>query len=218
MKATEKNREYRFNNCEEFKNALFHNSKIELLNLGNTTKPIEPISSKTKQLTDIILPKKSYKKLYAISGLFLVIAAIIILLISGKSKYHYFKKINFNKYPIEGKFPVDEKEIIQSKCYHFEYDNNGRIEYLEYLVLGNQNNNSIFGDNVSKVQFEYGDNYETRKYLNLFGANVKNDKKVSINKYQFDKLSNSLWVFNNNINNILIIDEQKVFKTKFLLN
>jgi hypothetical protein len=93
----------------------------------------------------------------------LCILIIGILLINGCSRKpaNYYRKVDIgSRYEIIGKYPVADKIVNKINCYHFIYNEKGKITKVEYLIGGKPRNDSHFG--VAQIIIEYSEGYEKK--------------------------------------------------------
>ena len=90
------------------------------------------------------------------------------------------------KYSIKGLYPVDEKTAIETKCYHFVYNDFNELVKIEYLVYGEAGDEDPFFG-CSKVSVEYNDSIEKRIFFDEDDWPTTNNDDVYAEKILLDK-------------------------------
>lgn len=85
----------------------------------------------------------------------------------------YFFTVDLDpRYQIVGSGGLTEETASRSNCYRFTYDNQGRIERIEYRRAGLPIEDPLF--QVARIDFEYQKGIERRWYRDEHGQPVKN--------------------------------------------
>ncbi len=99
-------------------------------------------------------------------GILITIAFLFSFALLGlaEEKANYYRHITVDgTYSIVGRYPIDDELADEVNCYHFVYDNIGRLRKVEYLECGNLSIDPFF--EVAQVSIEYEQGYENRIYL-----------------------------------------------------
>lgn len=141
-----------------------------------------------------------------------IILCFIVLLISCQkstiSTEQYYRHIYLNhKYQFDGKYPITQKDSKTINCYKFVYNPNGlplSIEYLKGGLLSDddepnyENVNKTTDYDFAKINFNYNEGEETRKFYND-NLILLNSEKLLLNQnglykslHRFDKYGNKL--------------------------
>ena len=112
------------------------------------------------------------------------VVLISLFLISGctKKPVNYYRRVRIDgRYAIVGAYPVADEQAKKINCYHFVYDEKGRVirvECLEHFKGGSWDWLHFpfpFGLGVYGVKIEYSDGYEKRTYLDREGEPTNRD-------------------------------------------
>jgi hypothetical protein len=84
----------------------------------------------------------------------------------------YFFTIDLDpRYQIVGTGALSEEEAARANCYHFIYDQAGKLKAIEYQRAGAAMPDPVFG--VARIEFEYAPGIERRWYRDAQGQPVK---------------------------------------------
>ena len=89
----------------------------------------------------------------------------ILVLITGCSnqKANYYQKVKLDgRYEIVGEKPIDDSIYMKMDCYHFKYNQEGKVDEIIYLEKGKPSTDDYF--NVSKLKIDYQDGFEERSF------------------------------------------------------
>lgn len=101
--------------------------------------------------------------------------------------YSYYRKVMVDgKYSVKGLYPLDEKAALETKCYHFVYNDFNELAEIEYLVYGEPGDEDPFFG-CSKVSFEYNDSIEKRTFYDEDDLPIMNSDDVYTEKILLDK-------------------------------
>ncbi len=105
---------------------------------------------------------------------------LLFLILAGgctKEKAEYFRKIESNGwYEFVGRFPVNKEIALKTGCYHFTYNEQGKLSGWEYLRGGKPDTDPALG--ISSIRIEYTEGSEKRIFLGIKGNPVTNSDKV----------------------------------------
>ena len=133
---------------------------------------------------------KAMKRIVYVST---AVVLISFFLISGctKKPANYYRRVRIDsKYEIVGAYPVADELAKKTNCYHFVYDEKGRVIKVEYLVhfkggwwhllnvpflLFTMKFPPALGLGVYGVKIEYADGHEKWTYLDSEGEPTNRD-------------------------------------------
>jgi len=127
----------------------------------------------------------------------LVLVTGVFLLIEGctKKPANYYRKIELDgRYSIVGRYPVPDKIANKVNCYHFIYDEKGKLIKVEYLKSGKLQNDPYFG--VARIIIEYSEGYEKRIFQDAKGKPKANSDGVYSIRLKLDENNNPISLFN----------------------
>lgn len=137
---------------------------------------------------------------------------------AGKKSDAYFRHLSLDsKLAYVGKYAVDEKYAKETNCYHFQYDDMGKLETIEYLKSGKLQSDISFG--VAQTKIEYTDNYEKRTFYNAKGKPTADAVSgVYSVRVKYNESTHLLSLFNYDKKGFLTKDKYSVTQYAWLLD
>jgi hypothetical protein len=128
--------------------------------------------------------------------LFAIAFTSFILLGSCTNKsQNFYRSITFvNYYQIVGRFPIADSDSGNVNCYHFIYDEKGRLVNVKYLKGGRLSNDSYF--DAAQIAIEYSEGYEKRIFKDAKGIVSNNDNGVSSIRIKLNEKNYATSIFN----------------------
>ncbi len=121
----------------------------------------------------------------------IVLTSLFLLSGCAKKPASYYRRVRIDgRYAIVGAYPVADDQAKKTNCYHFVYDEKGRVTKVEYLAhfkggwwhllnipfyLFQMDLPPALGLGVNGVTIEYGDGYEKWTYLDSEGKPTNRD-------------------------------------------
>lgn len=136
----------------------------------------------------------------------------------GKKTEAYFRQISLDtKLAYTGKYAVEEKYAKETNCYHFVYDDAGKLVTVEYLRSGKMQRDNNFG--VAQTKIEYMDGYEKRTFYSEKGKPTADAVSgVYAVRVKYNEPTHLLSLFNYDKKGILTKDKYGVAQYAWLLD
>lgn len=136
----------------------------------------------------------------------------------GKKSEAYFRQVSLDsKLAYVGKYTVDEKYAKETNCYHFVYDDAGKLMTVEYLRNGKLQRDNSFG--VAQVKIEQMDGYEKRTFYSEKGKPTSDAVSgVYSVRIKYKEPTHLLSLFNYDKKGMLIKDKYGVAQYAWLLD
>ena len=149
--------------------------------------------------------------------LFIALTLSTVTLANGKKTDAYFRQATFDsKLAIIGKQPLEEEAARKTNCYHFTYDDLGRLSEVEYLKANKLNTDLFFG--IASIRMEYANGFEKRSYFDMLSKPMADNIGVYAIRLKYDENMNTLSLFNYNKGGELIRDHANVAEYRWLLD
>ena len=128
----------------------------------------------------------------------------------------YFRKIVLlgRAERIEGRYAMSGSAWSDAKVYRFSYDDNKRLERIDYFVGGEPHPDPVFG--VERIAFSYSDGREERSFENSEGIVVPNSMRVCSQIIELDSAGRTTSVLNHDASGNLCEDEFGIAESRFM--
>jgi|GEM_PF-4435340 len=128
-------------------------------------------------------------------GSVIVVGAVVLLGITTFSfaveQADYYRHIMLDgTYSIVGRYPVDDELADEVNCYHFVYDDSGRVLKVEYFKGGSLAIDPYFG--VAQIVFEHLPLSNSMSFFDVFGNPIENDDGVCFTEIIYEKVNSIL--------------------------
>jgi hypothetical protein len=143
-----------------------------------------------------------------------IIMSIITSCNSNKASYYRTVKLD-GRYEIVGEKPILSSTSKKTDCYHFVYNQDGKVIEISYLEKGKPSIDDFF--KVSKIKIVYKDGFEVRSFYDDLGYPITSSEGVYSIRLKLDKNNFRIGLFNYGINNQLFKDVNGVVQYKWLM-
>ena len=147
--------------------------------------------------------------------LFIITMIVCYSCVQPPSNYYRFIELD-GHFKYKGRYPVADNLADKVNCYHFLYDDKGRVTKIEYRKGGSLSEDSYFGTAI--VTIEYSEGFEKWTFFNREGQAAQNSDKVYAVRLKLDNNARVVAMFNYDEADKLTKDDNGVFQYQWQLD